>query len=278
MRLMELCSEQTPRLLAPKLWRVVFQTLRWFLAFQPYRIRYQAGLWTLRGIGICRFAQGPYDGAQQRLRICAVSGRCLAFWASAKFSRYKRAEDARMALEQMEGFELAGRTVGHSKSQTHRLSFNFSYSWESIQSTKRALCDTPSRIRWTKLAVRFDQRFKLFTNTFIGGNLNAASRQALMQKLARIEPAPKPQLVYVKFNYTDGLSYTYLQQQTEHSTSYAVPFCLIEEYVWPRGVSSHSSNQFSSNKLSCAIGKLNVTGIKSLPTMSKASVKKNMAE
>lgn len=25
-----------------------------------------------------------------------------------------------------------------------------------------------------------------------GGNLNAASRQALMQKLARIEPTPKP--------------------------------------------------------------------------------------
>jgi hypothetical protein len=25
--------------------------------------------------------------------------------------RYKRSEDARMALEQMEGFELAGRTV-----------------------------------------------------------------------------------------------------------------------------------------------------------------------
>lgn len=25
--------------------------------------------------------------------------------------RYKRVEDARMALEQMEGFELAGRTV-----------------------------------------------------------------------------------------------------------------------------------------------------------------------
>ena len=27
--------------------------------------------------------------------------------------RYKRSEDARMALEQMEGFELAGRTVRH---------------------------------------------------------------------------------------------------------------------------------------------------------------------
>lgn len=27
------------------------------------------------------------------------------------YYRYKRSEDARMALEQMEGFELAGRTV-----------------------------------------------------------------------------------------------------------------------------------------------------------------------
>ena len=27
------------------------------------------------------------------------------------FTRYKRSEDARMALEQMDGFELAGRTV-----------------------------------------------------------------------------------------------------------------------------------------------------------------------
>lgn len=31
---------------------------------------------------------------------------------------------------------------------------------------------------------------------FQGGNLNAASRQALMQKLARIEPTPKPLPVY----------------------------------------------------------------------------------
>lgn len=28
------------------------------------------------------------------------------------FYRYKKSEDARMALEQMEGFELAGRQVG----------------------------------------------------------------------------------------------------------------------------------------------------------------------
>ena len=30
------------------------------------------------------------------------------------FVQYKRSEDARMALEQMEGFELAGRTVSHA--------------------------------------------------------------------------------------------------------------------------------------------------------------------
>lgn len=35
---------------------------------------------------------------------------------------------------------------------------------------------------------------------FKGGNLNAASRQALMQKLARIEPTPKPLPVYALFS------------------------------------------------------------------------------
>lgn len=34
---------------------------------------------------------------------------------------------------------------------------------------------------------------------FQGGNLNAASRQALMQKLARIEPTPKPLPMYARF-------------------------------------------------------------------------------
>jgi hypothetical protein len=34
----------------------------------------------------------------------------LMGWLQLGF-RYKRSEDARMALEQMEGFELAGRTV-----------------------------------------------------------------------------------------------------------------------------------------------------------------------
>ena len=43
----------------------------------------------------------------------------------------------------------------------------------------------------------FDGIPRIFTNSMLGGNLNAASRQALMQKLARIEPAPKPQPVYV---------------------------------------------------------------------------------
>ncbi|PFH54443.1 hypothetical protein AMATHDRAFT_72246 [Amanita thiersii Skay4041] len=74
------------------------------------------------------------------------------------FVQYKRAEDARMALEQMEGFELAGRTLRvntvHEKGTT-----------------------------------RYTQQDSL--DEAGGGNLNAASRQALMQKLARIEPAPR---------------------------------------------------------------------------------------
>ncbi|THH19745.1 hypothetical protein EW146_g1494 [Bondarzewia mesenterica] len=78
------------------------------------------------------------------------------------FVQYKRAEDAKMALDQMEGFELAGRTLRvntvHEKGTT-----------------------------------RYTQQDSL--DEAGGGNLNAASRQALMQKLARIEPAqskPEP--------------------------------------------------------------------------------------
>ncbi|KAL5495414.1 RSD1 [Sanghuangporus weigelae] len=81
------------------------------------------------------------------------------------FVHYKRAEDAKMALEQMEGFELAGRTLRvntvHEKGQS-----------------------------------------KIITQDSLdeggGGNLNAASRQALMQKLARIDSAPTIQQQVVK--------------------------------------------------------------------------------
>ncbi|KAL5535384.1 RSD1 [Sanghuangporus sanghuang] len=81
------------------------------------------------------------------------------------FVHYKRAEDAKMALEQMEGFELAGRTLRvntvHEKGQS-----------------------------------------KIITQDSLdeggGGNLNAASRQALMQKLARIDSAPTIQQQVMK--------------------------------------------------------------------------------
>lgn len=73
------------------------------------------------------------------------------------FIQYKRAEDAKMALEQMEGFELAGRSLRvktvHEKG--------------SSRSQQQDILDEG-----------------------VGGNLNAASRQALMQKLARTENAP----------------------------------------------------------------------------------------
>ncbi|KAI0788461.1 hypothetical protein C8Q75DRAFT_719982 [Abortiporus biennis] len=76
------------------------------------------------------------------------------------FVQYKRAEDAKMALEQMEGFELAGRTL--RVNTVHE-----------------------------KGSVKYAQQDSL--DEVGGGNLNAASRQALMQKLARIDqPAPQP--------------------------------------------------------------------------------------
>ncbi|TEB35085.1 splicing factor, CC1-like protein [Coprinellus micaceus] len=79
------------------------------------------------------------------------------------FVQYKRPEDARMALEQMEGFELAGRTLRvntvHEKGST------------------RGYAQTDS----------LDESG--------GGNLNAASRQALMQKLARTEQPTVPEPV-----------------------------------------------------------------------------------
>ncbi|KIM48235.1 hypothetical protein M413DRAFT_63161 [Hebeloma cylindrosporum] len=73
------------------------------------------------------------------------------------FVQYKRSEDARMALEQMEGFELAGRT----------LRVNTVHEKGTAKYTQQDSLDEAG-----------------------GGNLNAASRQALMQKLARTEPAP----------------------------------------------------------------------------------------
>lgn len=77
------------------------------------------------------------------------------------FVQYKRAEDARMALEQMEGFELAGRT----------LRVNTVHEKGSVKYTQQDSLDEAG-----------------------GGNLNAASRQALMQKLARTDqPSTRPQ-------------------------------------------------------------------------------------
>ncbi|KAJ3758664.1 hypothetical protein EV361DRAFT_955797 [Lentinula raphanica] len=77
------------------------------------------------------------------------------------FVQYKRAEDAKMALEQMEGFELAGR----------QLRVNTVHEKGTTRYTQQDTLDESG-----------------------GGNLNAASRQALMQKLARIDtPASLPE-------------------------------------------------------------------------------------
>lgn len=114
------------------------------------------------------------------------------------FVQYKRSEDAKMALEQMEGFELAGRTVGSGLTLMSafllRRCSSPMISFVSTRSMRRGQQDTLNKIRWMKQAVRFwifNVPLKLYIDSFVpGGNLNAASRQALMQKLARIEPAP----------------------------------------------------------------------------------------
>ncbi|KAF9783543.1 splicing factor CC1-like protein [Thelephora terrestris] len=84
-----------------------------------------------------------------------VTGRSKGY----AFIQYKRSEDAKMALEQMEGFELAGRT----------LRVNTVHEKGSGRYTQQDSLEDSGGIRSA------------------GGNLNAASRQALMQKLARTE-------------------------------------------------------------------------------------------
>ncbi|KZP31396.1 splicing factor, CC1-like protein [Athelia psychrophila] len=89
------------------------------------------------------------------------------------FVQYKKVEDARMALEQMEGFELAGRTL------------------------------RVNTVHEKGTAAKYTQADTLDESG--GGNLNAASRQALMQKLARIEPAPVQAQIIMKPNIPQAM-------------------------------------------------------------------------
>jgi len=98
-----------------------------------------------------------------------VTGRSKGY----AFVQYKRGEDAKMALEQMEGFELAGRQLRvntvHEKG-TGRYTVQ-----DSLEDTG-------------------------------GGNLNAASRQALMQKLARVDSAPIREEINNRPNIPDNMT------------------------------------------------------------------------
>lgn len=102
-----------------------------------------------------------------------------------------------MALEQMEGFELAGRTV----------LWDYFCAWIVTD----GVCATASREHRSRERsdaihsaglLRGKWRYVWSSNFlqqlvtygfYTGGNLNAASRQALMQKLARTDSAPKAQ-------------------------------------------------------------------------------------
>jgi RNA-binding protein 23/39 len=99
-----------------------------------------------------------------------------------------------MALEQMEGFELAGRTVRHPY-------FDFVspiYHFHPLQLRVNTVHEKGTA-KYTQADTLDEAGGGLHSLSVVvsgwltstsGGNLNAASRQALMQKLARIEPAP----------------------------------------------------------------------------------------
>lgn len=98
-----------------------------------------------------------------------------------------------MALEQMEGFELAGRTVSqrlhvtcapHCSLISAQLRVNTVHEKGSVRYTQQDSLDEAGGT-----SVRITYSCSLLTD-IEGGNLNAASRQALMQKLARMDTLP----------------------------------------------------------------------------------------
>jgi RNA-binding protein 39 len=121
---------------------------------------------------------------------------------TAMIDRYKRAEDAKMALEQMEGFELAGR----------QLRVNTVHEKGTVKYTQQESLDDSGG---TFLLMPLPKRSHLVD---LGGNLNAASRQALMQKLARIEPARSPEPMCGVISLDKGRKLT-----TDHSSRPNIP-------------------------------------------------------
>lgn len=102
-----------------------------------------------------------------------------------------------MALEQMEGFELAGRTVSTMFTcLQHVLNLVWS-SCGSTRFTRREQRNMHNKTLSMKLVVWItcvSVDLLLAKSSLTGGNLNAASRQALMQKLARTDqPTTRPQ-------------------------------------------------------------------------------------
>ena len=67
----------------------------------------------------------------------------------------------------------------------------------------------------------------------IGGNLNAASRQALMQKLARIDSIPaisQPAYVHSRHSFVSCELISF-QPETIYSPAYDIKICPFEEHV-----------------------------------------------
>jgi hypothetical protein len=97
-----------------------------------------------------------------------------------------------MALEQMEGFELAGRAVIFFHLPSFYDLLKIISSFVSIRYMRKAPLEGHRRILSKRMVVCICHRSPIFLLILdgIGTNLNAASRQALMQKLARMDAEP----------------------------------------------------------------------------------------
>lgn len=146
---------------------------------------------------------------------------------------------------------------------------------------RKVLSGTHSRIPSMKQAVRMS--FRLRDNPLMispGGNLNAASRQALMQKLARTEQAPvRPQPVYAIIVPCSSLHWSLI---ISHRAKPNIPQSLqsrsvvLKNMFNPEEYAIYPCCLVLLLTVSVTLVKPNTIGTRILPTMSKASAKKSM--
>jgi RNA-binding protein 39 len=139
-----------------------------------------------------------------------------------------------MALEQMEGFELAGRQV--------IIIYLLCHLWflTSTQLRVNTVHEKGSGVRYAGTETLDDTGGQLACddspltslNYHTGANLNAASRQALMQKLSRVDTPGVPQPIPCVKNVPLGSPLlTNRQGEACDIVNLADQMCLVDEHV-----------------------------------------------